>query len=461
MTKRFITLALLLTFCNATFASHIKGSVKSEKENLSGVIVTDGFNFTQTDEKGNFELETDPQAEFVYLVTPKGYVAPYTSGTPIFYLPLSENQKKYHFELIPTGNKDNTELIAMADVQTRTEEQVKRFQEQSMPDLKATIQAASANTEVIGISLGDIVWDHFEHFPIYKQKMAELNIPVYPVIGNHDHDEKCMSDIDADSVYKFHFGPNYYAFQVYGAYVIVLDNILYKGERKYDEALTQGQIEWVKGLTQYIPKGSRIIVASHSPFRIRNKGKIPGTDSLLVALQNYRVDLISGHTHLNSNDEIAPGVIEHNLGAICGTWWTADENRDGAPNGYQVYQISDNSFKWYYKSTGHEPEWQFKIYPEGTDEKNPDCIIAKVWNWDKNWTVKWYEDGIERGEMKQFTGFDPDYLEYVSKLQTEKYTQPVATDFYFWAIPSPQAKKIEVEVTDRFGRTYPRQSITR
>ena len=63
--------------------------------------------------------------------------------------------------------------------------------------------------------------------------------------------------------------------------------------------------------------------------------------------------------------------------------------------------------------------------------------------------------------MKQFTGFDPDYLEYVSKLQTEKYTQPVATDFYFWAIPSPQAKKIEVEVTDRFGRTYPRQSITR
>ena len=45
-------------------------------------------------------------------------------------------------------------------------------------------------TPVTGISLGDIVWDHFEHFPVYKKEMARLKIPFYPVIGNHDHDKE-------------------------------------------------------------------------------------------------------------------------------------------------------------------------------------------------------------------------------------------------------------------------------
>ena len=67
-------------------------------------------------------------------------------------------------------------------------------------------------------------------------------------------------------------------------------------------------------------------------------------------LKNHPVSLISGHTHLNSNHEIKPGIIEHNIGAICGTWWTADENRDGTPNGYDVFEITGSEIEWFYKS---------------------------------------------------------------------------------------------------------------
>lgn len=461
MNRTIITLAALLFFADAAFSMPIRGIVKAGKENLADVIVTDGFSFVRTDGNGRFEMDTHQDADFVYLVTPDGYVTSYSSGTPEFYLPLSPKQEDYQFNLIPNGKSDDCVMIAVADVQTRNNRQFERFREQSIPDLKATIAAYPKTTRVMGISLGDIVWDHFEHFPVYKKEIAGLGIPFYPVIGNHDHDKAQMSDKASEKSYKEQFGPNYYAFQFGNVYFIVLDNILYYGDKKYDEALTGEQVKWVKGLLKYIPEGSRITIATHSPLHFQEKGMIPWANELFAALKGYPTDLISGHTHLNSNHEIIPGVIEHNIGAICGTWWTADENRDGTPNGYAVFEISDNRIQWYYKSTGHRRDWQFKLFPIGTVKDKADCIVAKVWNWDPQWSVKWYEDGMLKGDMERFDGFDPDYLKYVEAKGSQSYTQPQKSFFYFSAKPSGNSRKIEVEVTDRFGRTYPRQSIAR
>lgn len=99
------------------------------------------------------------------------------------------------------------------------------------------------------------------------------------------------------------------------------------------------------------------------PFYYADRGIIPGGEELFGILKNHPVSLISGHTHLNSNHEIKPGIIEHNIGAICGTWWTADENRDGTPNGYDVFEITGSEIEWFYKSVGHERNWQFKVFP--------------------------------------------------------------------------------------------------
>lgn len=459
MNKTFITLATLLFISNAAFTMPIRGIVKAGKEKLSGVIVTDGFTFSSTDAEGKFEMDTHEEADFVYLVTPDGYVSSYRSGTPEFYLPLREKQKNYRFNLIPTGKRKECVMLAIADVQTRTDKQFQRFCEQSIPDLKATIDSYPKTTPVIGISLGDIVWDHFEHFSVYKKEITKLHIPFYPVIGNHDHDKAQTSDKASEQTYKDHFGPNYYAFQSGNICFIVLDNILYKGNKKYDEALTENQIEWVKNLLNYIPKGNQIIIATHSPFNLQKEGHIPGTHELLTALKDYKTDFISGHTHLNSNHEIAPSVTEHNIGAICGSWWTADENRDGTPNGYEIFEISDGNIQWQYKSTGHNRDWQFKVYPQGTVKRKADCIVAKVWNWDKQWSVKWYEDNVLKGEMERFDSFDPDYLKYIEQFGAKSYTQPKESFFYFSAKPTGNARKIEVEVTDRFGQIYPRQTI--
>ena len=264
-----------------------------------------------------------------------------------------------------TGLSAGATVMISQHFGAKNEEQLDRFASETVVDLKETLKQLSLQ-EVYGMVLGDIVWDHFEHFPVYKKEMARLKIPFYPVIGNHDHDKEILSDKASAHTYEKYFGPTYYAFQLGKVYCIVLDNILYEGNKKYTEALTEEQIQWVDQLLKYLPENAPILIATHSPFYYADRGIIPGGEELFGILKNHPVSLISGHTHLNSNHEIKPGIIEHNIGAICGTWWTADENRDGTPNGYDVFEITGSEIEWFYKSVGNERNWQFNVFPRGT-----------------------------------------------------------------------------------------------
>ena len=62
--------------------------------------------------------------------------------------------------------------------------------------------------------LGDIVWDSPELFAGVREQFASLGIPVYGVIGNHDHDRNKYTDREATENYRNHFGPTYYAFDM-------------------------------------------------------------------------------------------------------------------------------------------------------------------------------------------------------------------------------------------------------
>ena len=68
-------LLILLAFGAVSVAADarkVKGSVVSGEEKLSGVIVTDGTNFTQTKKNGKFSFDIKDDADFVYIVTPAG-----------------------------------------------------------------------------------------------------------------------------------------------------------------------------------------------------------------------------------------------------------------------------------------------------------------------------------------------------------------------------------------------------
>ena len=82
-----IILFLLLSVMTGR-AETVKGYVKSGNQGLGEVLVTDGYSFTVTDNKGNYAIELNEKAEFIYILTPKGYVADFSSGVPQFYQPV-------------------------------------------------------------------------------------------------------------------------------------------------------------------------------------------------------------------------------------------------------------------------------------------------------------------------------------------------------------------------------------
>ena len=67
--KRILFLLLSLVIAsNAAFARKVSGIVTSGEEKLSGVIVTDGQNFTQTKPNGKFKFEIKDDAVAFFVV---------------------------------------------------------------------------------------------------------------------------------------------------------------------------------------------------------------------------------------------------------------------------------------------------------------------------------------------------------------------------------------------------------
>ena len=460
MGKQLIIAVVLWMTATFGYAVTATGIVKSAEKPLGEVLVTDGFTFTVTDSQGRYSLELADKAEFVYLVTPKGYVADFSTGVPQFYQRLEPSKTVYNFNLKQMkGDPDHFVMIAMADTQLDTDADVTRMNNETLPDLKETI-SNYPEAQVAGIVLGDITWDVYKHNMTYKEFARQTGIPIYPVIGNHDFDKYIEpgEGVDFAHIYKKDFGPLYYAVQLGEVYYVVLNNMIYYGNKRYKVTLEiEEQMKWLELLLNCVlQQDKKVFIAMHAPLKPMSEYPlIPGGEKLKKMLMNkFHADILSGHFHLNSNTDIGAGIMEHNLGAVCGTWWTCGVCRDGAPNGYQVFEGKGSEVTWYYKATGYDKNYQMTVYDKGRIMERPDAVVAKVWNWDEAWRVRWYEDGKFMGDMSRFYSYDPDYLRFVNGRRAVEDYEPVRTDHYFSAVPSAGAKEIKIEVTDRFGNIY-------
>ncbi len=68
----------------------LKGKVQSNGKGISGVQVTDGVNIVLTDKNGDYVLQSNGTAEFVYISVPSGYAFPEEKGIANFFRPLSK-----------------------------------------------------------------------------------------------------------------------------------------------------------------------------------------------------------------------------------------------------------------------------------------------------------------------------------------------------------------------------------
>lgn len=468
--KRVILLAVaLLGTITLALAVEVKGSVcTAEGKGIGGVVVTDGYNFAQTDSDGGFTIEVDRRARHIYISTPSGYLVENKGSIPQFFLPVSDSTKSYDFTLTENPNDDTRHtFFATADVQVTSKEDIARYATIA-EDMR--LLAESVGGDYFSVDCGDIVGDSPWLYPHYLEVADAAGIPVWRILGNHDmnYNGKCFET--SYKTFEEIFAPNYYSMNRGKAHYIFLNNNFYIGrEYFYMGYYTEALLEWLEKDLSYVPADGLVFVIQHIPARLSPEQAPFEYNGFVIAEQttnagalfellkgHKKSHIISGHMHYNLNLEHVEGPMEHNSGSVCGTWWRGDVCLDGTPMGYGVYEVDGTDVSWYYKASEREKEYQLRAYKPGSKADQPSAVVANVWNYDSKWSVELYEDGKKTADMTQFEGYDRAAYELCSDKEKVVYAwiSPVPTSHLFWAEPKNPNAKIEVRATDRFGRTY-------
>ena len=439
----------------AAQARKVTGSVMCGETKLEGVIVTDGEHFTRTARNGKFAFDINDDAEFVYIVTPSGYVADWQSGVPAFYK-SAPGVSKFDFTLQRTSGGNDYNIIAIADPQTYSDEHFAEFAGKPMADLCKTAQDLGGVT--VGLSLGDISWDRIEILDMYKKEIVRTGVPFYPVVGNHDNEAYVQGDNEAAAAYRSKMGPENYAFCLGKDVVIVLDNIIYDTNFKMALGYTDQVIAWVKGLLKEIPSTSEIYVAQHVPMGRSNR-RLQNQEALISMLRGRKVTVLSGHMHTNSIRELEKNMTEHNVAGLCGAWWETQHCTDGTPRGYKVFTKHADRLSWYYKPIGFSKKHIAEAFGLGMAPLHPNSVVVNVWDWDPQWKVEWYEDGKPMGKMDQVREICPVFDDeinaaYEGRGEIPGWKQARPSGHNFAATPSRYAKKVTIVVESRFGQKW-------
>ena len=367
---------------------------------IEGVVVSDGVTVTTTDAQGIYQMRVKRNAPFVFVSVPAEYEIPVENGMPKIYkkIAMGDNDVvQRSFKLERTGKKERFTLLALADVQIGRDDEVTMLDEEVLPLLIPYVQQ-ELEAPVYGISLGDLVWDNMPFHEVYKQRIRKIGVPVFQVIGNHDHNKAITVDADADASFEAAFGPTYYSYNIGDCHFIVLDDVLYTGSSSYTADITDEQMAWLEQDLKYVPKDKLIIIGLHIATSRRNRptSHVADYKELYALLDGYNVRILSGHSHNNYTTTISETIEENTLGAVMGAYWNGEELcNDGSPRGYAVYEIEGNRIRnWYYKGTAFPREYQMYLYGPGeaVSEKYRDGLILNIFNWHTTWTVEVQED---------------------------------------------------------------------
>lgn len=502
----------------------VKGIVYSDGEGIPGVVVSDGIEVTVTDEDGIYYLPSAKKNGYVFISVPGNYEVANSGNLPQFFqrVKAGSGVEQKDFSLIKTDNTHHV-VLAMADwhLAARTND-LQQFSRGFLVDANATISAYKAKgTKVYGLTLGDLSWDQFWYdnrfaLPEYLVEMNKLNCPVFNLIGNHDNDPYVQGDWPSENPWRQYLGPTYYAFNLGDVHYIVLDNIKFinnggaqgtVGDRNYTTEIVPDQMQWLKKYLATIEDKSKpVVVAMHAPLFARPQVDASGSytsgyamrggDAFASAFAGFsKVHVLTGHSHINwaiEKEEGASKFMEHNIGAVCATWWWTGNNgyagnhicKDGSPGGYGIWEMNGKEIKWHYKSIGYDKDYQFRAYdlnrvhitasefaPNSTDEKlaeyakeyanpnNRNEVLINVFGYDDKWTVEVKENGNPL-EVKRVNALDPLHIVSYSAKRLDKNATPTSsfvthtTSHLFKVKASSADSSLDIVVTDRFGNTY-------
>lgn len=460
---------------------------------LPGISLSNGRDIVETNSQGRYEiglpdestlfvikprgwrtgLTDDQLPQFFYLHKPNGSPKQAFPGTP----PTGPLPAAINFPLYPQEEPDRFQIVLFGDTQARDAREVGYIGNDVITELIGT-------TASFGVTLGDVVFDDLSLYSTHNQAVAQLRIPWFNVIGNHDLNIDATQRRYANETFESVYGPSYYAFQFGQVHFVVLDNcdwVLATPQEAAHFAPRFGpeQIEFLKNDLSRIPESQMVVLMMHIPIM-----QAVDREEVFRLIESRPLCIsIAGHTHthehhfLTSADGWRGKSPHHHIVnvTVCGSWWSGqlDERgiphalmTDGAPNGYSRLTFDGGQFRLDFKAAGRDPDYQMQISTQGpliagrlTDSK----IFANVFNASEQSRVEMQIDGEgEWRELARTLAADPLYSQIYER--EKKLTPPiepglakpgVSTHLWQGSIPADLAAgthTIEIRATEPDGR---------
>ncbi len=435
-----------------------------------GVVVSDGYSCTSTDEEGVYQLTRNRNARNVILSYPADCeIEVKKNQVPDFFRAIDNSQTKvlredFTLKRREGGVPESFLFYPIGDPQIKTRQQMTRFTNEILLDLNDNV--SEETLPAFAITLGDVCDWNPEMFEEIATVFSNLDIPCFHVIGNHDRDWR---DADESNYYvstlrsfEKYYTPVNYSFNYGGAHFVILDDIQDKSSG-YEVDLNDDEIEWLRQDLSYVSRDKLLIVCVHGP--VRNRASYTKRAELLTMMSEFReAHIFSGHTHTNftlfHND--FGGIQEHVTGAACGMYWYGSICIDGTPIGYGKYLVKGSTIKkGLYKSAGYDEQMQARLYDQtrfkgwNDDPELRQYVYCNVWNSNPKWTVELYEDGEFSARMSQWNSYDYSINEWLPLIWDASYKpEPVTTDRMYRVKPKSESSKKSLKLTDPYGEIF-------
>ena len=355
-------------------------------------------------------------------------------------------------------------LIVVGDPQPQTEEQITRLERDIIPQIATIVDEYKATGYPTAILLtGDVVWDNMDFLPRVKADFEALGVPVYAVIGNHDHNKHHKNNQPrAEQDYINAWGERNQAFMLGETLFVTLDNIDYATKESYSLKVDADQLIWLAEVMDEYADVEHVAVCMHAPATShRTGGFIPYAKPIVRIIGERKIDLITGHGHRHFTADHTPEIIEHSVAQVNGNLWFAPICSDGTPLGVFCVEERDGEWMWHHRILGKDADEALITYPVGRVKEHEEYVVVKVVGWDSKWQLSWSENGSYMGAMEQISILDPDYMYYVENEADyrEKYMKRLRRSarphrHYFRCKPTIENSEITITATDRFGRVY-------
>lgn len=500
---------------------------------IPGVAVSDGVLVTTTDENGCYYLSSQRYYGYVFISTPSGYRTAIREAIPQFHQNFtsttSSTYEQHNFVLQPQSDIKHRVMTFTDEHVARRTDDINKFNTYFKPEIpKQAAAAASEGYAFCCISLGDQAWDQFWYdnkfdLASFKDLLADLDVPIYYIPGNHDNDPLISNDFNAENAFRKYMGPTFYSFNMGNIHYILMDDTVFNNKggdvQDYQADFTANEMKWLKADLATVSPGSTIVFGTHIQYTTRPRGQSDGSFKFFYETINastrmelvemfapYNVHWISGHTHVNYTNRISERLIEHNTASVCSTWWwtayyTGGRSHlctDGSPSGYRIFEMGEDgkdSVKWRYQAYARDASYQFRAYdmnncqitrslyiPNNTKLSETDFsnyahgyetarsdnhLYVNVFDYDEGWTVTATEDGRQL-KVVRIDAYDPLHILHFnmqrinsSNTASPSMTFPTVQASHFFDIYANSATSpVTITATDSFGRKYV-ETVTR